>query len=205
MSSRKRTLLALLIIASTIAGIGGFSVIADKNTWIGHVIRTPSVFAAGGNSCFSGNTLVTLADGTSKAIEDVREGDRVLGFDGRVNTVVAIESPFLDFRKLYSINGSGYFVTAEHPIMTTEGWKSINPKATRAENPNIYIEQLMVGDMLVTESGLVSVFSIEAQYADPRMKVYNLVLDKDPFFYANGFGVMGDYVLFEYEYDVPNE
>src|SRR5262249_11371421 len=78
-------------------------------------------------SCFVAGTRVTMADGSMKPIEQIRVGDPVLGPEGEVNRVIGIERPFLGTRKLYALNESGYFVTAEHPFMTGEGWKSIDP------------------------------------------------------------------------------
>jgi hypothetical protein len=86
-------------------------------------------------SCFIAGTKVLMANGTEKNIEDVKIGDVLLGSENSYNVVRGYDQPILGDRLLYSINGSDYFVTAEHPFMTTEGWKSISPEATKKEMP----------------------------------------------------------------------
>jgi hypothetical protein len=157
------------------------------------------------NSCFTGDTRVTLADGEEKSIEGVRTGDLVLGRSGRANRVIGIERPLLGDRKLFAFNGGAPFVTAEHPIMTTAGWKAIDPEATAAENPFLVVGRLMLNDVLVilkecavavgaAESAeivepvleSISLIRLEESHADPGMPVYNLLLDGDHTYFANG-------------------
>ena len=52
-------------------------------------------------SCFTGETLVAMADGTTQPIAMVERGDLVLGQTG-VNRVEAIERPLLGARPLYA-------------------------------------------------------------------------------------------------------
>jgi len=100
-------------------------------------------------SCFTAPTQILMADGTTRAIAEVKIGDLVLGEHGEVNRVVDIETPVLGPRKLYAFNDGPAFVTAEHPFMTRAGWKSINPEATKAENGNLSVGALKVGDDMV--------------------------------------------------------
>jgi len=139
-------------------------------------------------SCFVGDTLVALADGSHKRIDSVSVGDRVLGEDGAVNTVVGIETPPLGDRALYSINGGEAFVTAEHPFMTTEGWKSIDPDTTALESA-VPVTQLEVGDTLVREDGAPEVVrSITESTAHPSSEtLYNLLLDGNHTYFADGY------------------
>ena len=127
----------------------------------------------GGGGCFVAGIAVLMVDGTSKAIEDVKVGDRLLGADGAVNEVLELKRPTLGDRKLHSINGSAGFVTDSHPFMTAEGWKSIDPAATAKENPDLKVGRLAVGDLLVARGGTVKVASIEPQAADAGTQLYN--------------------------------
>lgn len=158
------------------------------------------------NSCFTGDTRITLADHEEKPIDTVREGDLVLGRCGRANRVIGIERPFLGERKLFSINGSTPFVTAEHPIMTATGWKSIDPQATAAENPRLIVGRLLVNDVLMTLEGSVvtalpdagrgdrvepalqpvALTRLDSHRADRQTQLYNLLLDGDHTYFANG-------------------
>lgn len=156
-------------------------------------------------SCFTAGTRVAMADGTSRPIEHVLVGDLVLGSDGHINRVVEIERPLLGQRRLYALNGSDFFVTAEHPFMTEAGWKSIDPAALGAENSALSVDRLVVGDRLLiltdvavalsvgsirgevvdmrTESVVLT--SLVGQPADPATPLYNLRLDGDHTYFAN--------------------
>ena len=125
--------------------------------------------------CFIADTQVTMADGSKKNIQDVQIGD-VLKGETTNNTVLGYHQPTLDDGKLYGFNGGTAFVTAEHPFMTTEGWKSINPEKTKKEHIGISVTTLEIGDTLVTEKGLVTVKSIQSKDAPATTKLYNLSL-----------------------------
>jgi hypothetical protein len=147
-----------------------------------------------------------MADGTSRPIERVLVGDLVLGNAGRVNRVVEIERPLLGQRHLYALNGSSFFVTAEHPFMTEEGWKSIDPAALAAEHSALRVDQLTVGDCLLALTAVavpvgggrsvyaeavdvriepVALHSLVGRPADPATQLYNLRLDGNHTYFAN--------------------
>ena len=162
-------------------------------------------------SCFIAGTRVLMADGTSRNIESVRIGEKVRGKNGAVNTVTGIERPRLGGRLLYAINGGRAFVTAEHPFWTSSGWKSIDPRATFAENPRLNVGTLAVGDRIAAVAPraeprlaaagggavaasyaparlkTIAVRSILGVTGDPRTTVYNLLLDGDHTYFADGF------------------
>ncbi len=157
-------------------------------------------------SCFTGGTEITLGDGSSRPIEEIRVGDRVLGSEGTVNAVLGIETPDLGARRLYSLNGCDPFVTGEHPFLTETGWRCIDTDALRAEGSALEVAPLSVGDRVVSLSAvkvltgaagdvasplLVAqpLHAIAASYADPGTTVYNLLLDGDHTYVANGFVV----------------
>lgn len=155
-------------------------------------------------SCFIAGTRIAMADGTSRPIELVGFGDLVLGEHGAVSRVIGVETPLLGSRMLYGLNGSEPFVTAEHPFMTAAGWKSIDPNATYAEQPNLPVHHLQVGDTLVELAELrvpavvggmlepagiqtrrVAVSSIIPTTAAPSTQLYNLLLDGNHTYFAN--------------------
>jgi hypothetical protein len=157
-------------------------------------------------SCFTAGTRIAMADGTSRAIEDVMVGDLVLGHAGQANRVIEIERPVLGPRHLYALNDGNFFVTAEHPFMTEMGWKSINSAALAAENSALHVGQLTVGDRLlklvdvavpvgVGKSVRAGAFEVRldavplrtlvGRPADPKTQLYNLRLDGDHAYFAN--------------------
>ena len=147
--------------------------------------------------CFAGDTQIKLANGETKAIKDIRVGDQIRGAK-KLNHVKKIHTPFLHFRKKYSINDGEYFTTAEHPFQTTEGWKAIKPKK-KWWDPETWsnwfhnhkdldnIGQLKVGDKIITELGQIEIKKIKSSWNPLNWfeKVYNLTLDND--YYANNY------------------
>ncbi len=157
-------------------------------------------------TCFTGNTLVTMADGSRKPIAHVTVGDRVLGKDGTFNRVAEIDMPRLGDRRLYALNDNAPFITHEHPLLTERGWAAINPVATAHENPSLPVETLMVGDTLYrlaaarvpalatgpaeaveVELTTERLDSIAPHRADPAIRLYNLLLEQDHTYFANGY------------------
>jgi hypothetical protein len=137
-------------------------------------------------SCFVADTMVTLANGVQKKIQDVKMGDILKG-DTTNNKVLGFHQPTLGDNKLYAFNGGDYFVTAEHPFLTTTGWKSIDPTKTKKEHIGITVTPLKVGDILVTDKGLVKIKTIASKAAPASTQLYNFVLDGDHTYFADGY------------------
>ena len=82
-----------------------------------------------GGSCFTGDTLVLMADHTSKPISKIKPDDKVLSTIGS-HTVAFVSKPLRLGRTLYSINGCSFKFTETHPF--------INPKYL--ETPTVTTE-----------------------------------------------------------------
>lgn len=136
------------------------------------------------SSCFTADTKVDMADGTTKNIQDVKIGD-VLKGETTNNTVIGFHRPTLD-GKLYSLNGGRYFVTEEHPFKTLDGWKAINPAKTE-KNIGITVTTLKVGDTLVTDHGNVLLKTIDGKVEKDTTPLYNFFLTGDHTYYADGY------------------
>jgi hypothetical protein len=107
-----------------------------------------SASATAESTCFIGESLVTMSDYSTKRIDSVALGDFVLGQDGIINEVVNIRTTDIN-STIYGFNGTGCFVTAGHPFLTTAGWKSLDVTLGQAKYPDLNITQLEVGDTLV--------------------------------------------------------
>jgi hypothetical protein len=90
-----------------------------------------------------------MADGISRPVAEIAEGDFVLGDGGRVNRVLGIDRLTLDNRLLYGFNGSHPFVTASHPFMTEDGWKAIDPTHSYTDHGVPAVGRLEIGNRLV--------------------------------------------------------
>jgi hypothetical protein len=129
-----------------------------------------------------------MADGSSKSIQDIKVGDTLKAVDGN-NTVLSLIRPTLGRQDIYSINSQKAFFTANHPFLTTDGWKSLDPATTKKEIPDLEVSLLEIGDILITEESKILVVSISASPSDASTQLYNFELDGDHTYFANGFAV----------------
>ena len=177
------------IVSFTNAGGGGGSALTSTAAAHAAPQQSPAAPPSGSVSCFVAGTPVRMADGSEKAIETVEIGEQVQGTDGTINEVVGFGRPRLDGRRLYALNGLDFFVTADHPFLTSGGWKSLDPAVTNRVNPALNVTQLAVGDTLITFDGPVDLRSIESRDAPPETVVYNLHLIGNNTYVAKGFYV----------------
>jgi|GEM_PF-1691375 len=141
-------------------------------------------------TCLSPDTPILLGDGSSKAINQLAEGDVVKSaYDtvAKVKEIIIKDWPVLT---LYSINNGALQLTADHPVMTTVGWRAIDYQGDTGDSGKRYglqhVPELKVGDVLVSAEGEIVVESIEAQETKTNGKTYNLRLDGGDSFYAGG-------------------
>jgi hypothetical protein len=159
-----------------------------------------------GGGCFTGETRIAMADGTSRPVADVRVGDLVVGDDGAINRVTGIDTPLLGDRTLYGFDDTMPFVTGSHPFQTDDGWKAIVPADTYRDHALPGVRQIAVGDRLVRLSGALvpataghrsiaepieirtepfALAMIAPHVADPSTRLYNLRLDGNHTYFAN--------------------
>lgn len=143
-------------------------------------------------TCLTGETNVTLADGSSRKVADIKVGDVVKSSTG-TNVVAATNVYHAKDRLFYSINGKGPMITGYHPIRTTHGWKVIDSTgaAKIGQTPGYSSAQLQVGDVIVTDKGEVTVKEIVGVDSPAVVPSYNLHFEKGGSFYANGIEVKG--------------
>jgi hypothetical protein len=177
----------LVSFASGGGGGGGGSLATQAQA-----ITTTNIAAttsAGGNGgCFIAGTVVLMADGAVKAIEDVAVGDMVRGADGAANRVETLYRPLLGDQPLYAVNGSAAFVTDDHPFMTSAGWKAINPVAAERTNPGLVVGALAAGDVVITETGEERIASIDAHRAPADTPLFNFTVSGNRTFFVRAKG-----------------
>ena len=143
--------------------------------------------------CFVAGTLITMADGSSKNIEDVTIGDQLIGKDGAINTVQEYIRPLLGDRTLVSFNGGTPFITNDHPVLTINGtWKSVDPAGTACKyaSANLNVGQLGVGDIIATGDGTgFEIVSVKEHALSADLQVYNFSLDGNNTYIANNLVV----------------
>ena len=146
-----------------------------------------------GGCCFVAGTMITMADGSLKRIEDVVIGDQVIGKDGAINTVQEYIRPLLGDRTLVGFNSGAPFITNDHPVLSTDGtWRSVDPAGTASKyaEANLDAGQLSVGDIVATGNGVgFLIESIEEHVHSVDLQVYNFLLDGNNTYIANNLVV----------------
>lgn len=138
-----------------------------------------------GGSCFIAGTTIFTGDGEHVLVQNVAVGDVLRSQHGN-SIVAAFDHPKLGERWLYSINDSLFFVTSEHPFYTKDGWKSIDPKATAEENPELTVGRLDIGDSIELEDGTyLDITEMNATRVSGDTQLYNFKLEGDNTYYAN--------------------
>jgi hypothetical protein len=148
--------------------------------------------------CFPGDTLVEMADGSFKRIDQVRLGEKVRGLYGYENEVLALQPVELGNRTLWEINGE-VFTTADHPFWTGKGFGVLSMReyiqndygrpqeVVVDENgsreiwtyPGTDIAKMTevgLGDTIAFNDETRVVETLKAHSAEPDMKLYSLVL-----------------------------
>lgn len=127
--------------------------------------------------CFLGGTQIQMADGSSKAIEDIQVGDEVLTLaDPRRNETVSgtVTELYRHTISEYLIINQDLRVTPEHIVYANLGFKPAG--------------QLKIGDWMLQRDGRkVFVASIEAKRE--IVPVYNFAVEPYHTYFANGYFV----------------
>jgi hypothetical protein len=156
--------------------------------------------------CFTGDTLVTLADLTTKRIDAVRVGDKVLSYNEITNEqviseVVAITSPTKNNIVKFSLsNGTIVEATTEHPFWeVNKGWSSYSPPATLRDH-KMKVAKIEEGDILLTQEGAeVQIVGMELDLNREYEQVHNIKLEGHYTYYANGIVVHNEKPPYEQE------
>lgn len=139
----------------------------------------------GPDGCFIADTLITMADGKKLPIQDLGPGDAIRGSNG-FNIVEHIHN--YEYKcKLYSINGSEYFVTGCHPFQTSKGWKAFNVTEALEHNPNLNIEPLEEGNILHKDNNKAEMLNDISSIPTEGVQVYNFTVSGTQDFFANDY------------------
>ena len=117
--------------------------------------------------CFLPGTLITMANGTFKVIEDIVIGDKILSVVDDTQEVVENEvtQTVESFRKeLFEVtldNGNKFTTTNDHPIWVEgKGWSAVDRIFSTSIYKNLVISDLVVGDTLYSLDSKPKVISI---------------------------------------------
>ena len=133
--------------------------------------------------CFVGDTLVTMADGTYKPIENIEVGDLVFTQNGNERVKEIVLPVHNNIVKLSFSNGNSTKNTDDHPYYVIDkGWCSIKPKLS-TELYDVKCEQLVVGDIFIDdEDTQIELLNIEK--VNGEFKTYTFSTNSKTY-YAN--------------------
>lgn len=147
----------------------------------------------GGGGCFIEGTYITLPDGIKMLIEEVKVGMEILTYnedyeENEVGIVKSLIQPSASkFILLDFADGTGIQCTPEHPFwIIDKGWSSFDPTSSM-ELHDLEVAQLTEGDIALNEfeEQIVIEGITEISYKKP-VKVYNLEIEDNHTYYANG-------------------
>jgi hypothetical protein len=163
--------------------------------------------------CFLAGSLVHMADGTTKAIEDVKVNDQVIGAFGEINTVLFLHRPKLGTAQMCKINND-HSTTNHHPHVSADkkfycGDPDRVSKLTYGRVHMVFdaigsprfvklhglkkerINKLTVGTSLKTIGGSRTVNTLEVYSMPPETQLYNLVVGGSHTYHVEGYAVTG--------------
>jgi hypothetical protein len=174
--------------------------------------------------CFLAGSLVTLAEGSTKPIEEIQVGDLVIGAFGEINTVLALHRPLLGSATMTRINGE-HATSSHHPhISLDKKFYAPNParlhtacygqehKVLNAEGEEVMMmlyglkegrtQVLGLGVELKTIEGSRTVKSLELlDLLPPETQLYNLVVGGSHTYHVDGYAVTGWPREDDFDYD----
>jgi len=174
--------------------------------------------------CFLAGSLVQMADGSTKAIEEVQVGDRVLGAFGEINDVLALHRPLLGpVATMCNINGE-HSTTNHHPHISIDrqfycGDPALVSATTYGREHDVIdetgatvkrllkglsagrIQKLETGVNLKTVDGARVVATLELYPMPPETQLYNLVIGGSHTYHVDGYAVTGWPREDDFDYD----
>ena len=154
-----------------------------------------------GGGCFAPGTQITISNGCTISIEKQAEGIKVLAVGGVMITITCefVESPYPAESQLFGINNDEPFAALNHPFLTAEGWKCLDPDLANEENENNF-KMLRIGDIvfkiaktnpLIYQPVIIERFTYQTM--TEQTSIYGLHLDGCQSYHANGYAVYANY------------
>jgi len=173
--------------------------------------------------CFFHDAIVTMADGTTKAIEDICVGDMILGAFGEHNRVLALHRPLLGNNTMTNINND-HHTSSHHPhISVDKKFYAVKPGVVMSdtygkshevldENMVPYqrflaglnagrVQQMETGIILKTVEGPKEITFLDTYEMAPDTQLYNLVVGGSHTYCVDGYAVTGWPNEEDFDYD----
>ncbi len=136
--------------------------------------------------CLSGDTRILMADGTTRAMRDLRVGDEIVGTvrdsTYRRLTKTVVLAKWSTIKPAYAVSlddGTEIVASADHRFLTAQGWKHVTGARHSAEQR----PHLTIGTRLLGPGGDATVVSMEP--LGRAMTMYDITSGTEDFI-ANG-------------------
>lgn len=182
----------------------------------------PTITGQSQAPCFLAGSLVTMFDGSTKAIEFIEIGDILLGAFGELNAVLALHRPLLGDNTMTRIND--HSTSSHHPhIGADRKFYAAAPSVVDTKTYGRYHEviqsdgkkiqrfleglrpgrtqQLYLGVNLKTVEGSREVTVLETYSMPPETQLYNLVMGGSHTYHVDGYAVTGWPREDDFDYD----
>ncbi|MBI5754054.1 Ig-like domain-containing protein [Candidatus Peregrinibacteria bacterium] len=144
--------------------------------------------SGGKGGCFTGETQILMADGTTKAIKDIQKGDKILTKADEFSAKLIpaeVTGKMVKYVGEYLLINDNLEVTAEHIVFANGKWERV--------------ANLKIGDRLVNKDGKMTEIASISRVVRP-VDVYNIEIKDYHTYFANGFFVHneksdGDYYV----------
>lgn len=150
-----------------------------------------------GSCCFPAGTPVLLADGTTAPIESLTLGTIVIGYDidsGKLCETEVVKTIQKKHRSdIYEVqreDGVSFLMTANHVVLTKNGWKAIDAERGQHDVPNEVVTELTNEDELLRSDGnYVKINNITYRNDLQDQNVYNIDVEENDTYIAYGIVV----------------
>lgn len=186
------------------------------DSYTGQIMKSAAFTIVSPDTCFPKDSIVLLADGSLKAIQDITTADVLMGANGSPVSVQKLDTPLLGNRKMYQFS-DGHTWSEEHAHWVfdnetqREWWWSANTDVWRAEVASGAIGGLKDNGSIISHnnvkfahiSGFVTREMTQVDYP-PETQLYLPITDGTPIIvdgYVVGAGVNEfgfDYTRFQW-------
>lgn len=143
-------------------------------------------------ACLMKGTKILLANNRLKEIENIKINDEVCVWNELTNKMeikkVNKFSEHPNTKEMIEIlfsNGNKLQLTKNHPILSTNGWKSKSPKESLSIH-GVYTSELKIGDEILTPKGKINITDIKNLSNEEDYFSYNLEIDNIHNFITEG-------------------
>ena len=143
--------------------------------------------------CVTGDSLITMADGTQKQIKDIKVGDKVLSYNTSTCEVgqTVVQSLIKVIRQqivhITFSDGTILKITPDHPMFSERGWIVCSPTAGKVIYPEVDLQEqgAQIGDMILSLSLLFDKEIVDMKYlTEESIEVYTFAVEKNHNYFA---------------------